>query len=190
MLIGKPQFYIKHWFIFVSVLKKKTLINFHFFNQSEAVILGLRMNKVTWHNFGRGPFKFGPIWFSSSWEVQNVKQQTADAKWWEELEWAFRETNIPKLCHVTLFILNPRMTASDWLKKWKFIKVFFLRTTGWNGTKFVQTSPWVVPIQNYIHRYCQLFKMTPMADCATLVLQHYLKCLEAVVVAIIWYLDL
>jgi hypothetical protein len=43
------------------VLKKKTLINFHFFNQSEAVILGLRMNKVTWHNFGRGPFKFGPI---------------------------------------------------------------------------------------------------------------------------------
>ena len=94
---------------------------------------------------------------------------------------------LPKLCHVTLFILNPRMTASDWLKKWKFIKVFFLRTTGWNGTKFVQTSPWVVPIQNYIHRYCQLFKM---ADCATLVLQHYLKCLEAVVVAIIWYLDL
>ena len=66
--------------------QEKDLINFHFFNQSDAVILGLMMSKVTWHNFGRGPFKFGPIWFSSSWEVQNVKQQTADAKWWEELE--------------------------------------------------------------------------------------------------------
>jgi hypothetical protein len=31
--------------------------------------------------------------------------------------------------------------ASDWLKNWKSLKIFF-KTTGWNETKFVPNTLW------------------------------------------------
>jgi len=67
--------------------------------------------------------------------------------------------------------------ASDWLKNWETLKIFFFRSIGWNHwneTKYSPNTPLVVPFQNFVCWPCQLSKMAATADYAALVCVHYL----------------
>ena len=54
------------------------------------------------------------------------------------------------------------------------LKIFFIRTTGWNETKFDPISYWMVSFKKCVFWPCKSFKIAAKADYARFFYQHYL----------------